>query len=256
MKTIAVFNQKGGVGKTTTALNLASAGYLRGATPLLLDLDPQGHLTAICGEANKSGQHLFQFYKENTALNKLVQPWPGVGSLIASNRELIKVDSIFGKGPTILNRLKLGLEQLSKSQPERTLTIVDCCPYIGVLALNAIFAADLVIIPVGSDYLSLQGALQVNKTLNALEPVVKRHISRCYLLTNFDKRRNMTFDIQQKISAEFSDEVCQTVIGTNVAIATSPSVKKSVFQYSASSQGARDYANLYTEISARLVAEK
>ena len=87
------------------------------------------------------------------------------------------------------------------------------------------FSAYLVIIPIISDYLSLQGAMHVNKTLNALQPVIKRSIPRSDLLTNFDKRRKMTFEIQQKISTEFADEVCKTVIGTNVAIAANPSLK-------------------------------
>ena len=98
------------------------------------------------------------------------------------------MDSIFGKGPTILNRLRSGLDQLDILRPGR-LSIIDCCPYIGVLALNAIFACELILIPVSTDYLSLQAADQITRTLSVLEPVLKRRVERRYLLTRFDRRR-------------------------------------------------------------------
>jgi chromosome partitioning protein len=125
-----------------------------------------------------------------------------VGRLIPAHAELIKVDSIFGKGPAILNRLNGGLQALEVSGGEST-TLIDCCPFLGVLSLNAIFAADRILVPVSSDYLSLRGALQIEHTLKALEPVLKRRIERRYLLTRFDRRRKMSFEIQQRLSAQF-----------------------------------------------------
>lgn len=248
---IAIFNQKGGVGKTTTALNLGAAMGRAGTPPLLLDLDPQGHLSSIHGhapmEANRS---LFAFYQDTRNLHELEVHWEGIGQLIPAHQQLIKVDSIFGKGPAILNKLRLGLEATEDSHPNRP-CIIDCCPYIGVLALNAIFACDRLIIPVSTDYLSLQAAEHITRTLQVLEPVIKRRVERRYLLTRFDRRRRMSDDVRRKLRERYGDDVLDTVISENVAVAESPSLNRDVFRHNASSPGAHDYQKLLTELIER-----
>ena len=248
---IAVFNQKGGVGKTTTVLNLAAASVRDGGQPLVLDLDPQCHLSVIHGSSRlDSARSLFGFYQGDCALDELAIPWQGIGRLIPSHQQLIKVDSIFGKGPAILNKLRLGLDSIDESVPGNAAqaTLIDCCPYVGVLALNAIFACDLLLIPVSTDYLSLQAAEQMTRTLEILEPVLKRRVQRRYLLTRYDRRRKMSQDIQDMLRGHYANEVCQTVIAENVSIAESPSKNRDVFSHAPASIGAKDYTALYDEL--------
>ncbi|WP_294255118.1 ParA family protein [Propionivibrio sp.] len=248
---ITVFNQKGGVGKTTTTLNLAAAACRNGGQPLLLDLDPQCHLTYIHGTIPRdSARSLFGFYQSLHALDELAIPWEGIGRLVPSHQQLIKVDSIFGKGPAVLNKLRLGLDAMDDSIPGNAAqnTLIDCCPYVGVLALNAIFACDLVLIPISTDYLSLLAAEQMTRTLAILEPVMKRRVERRYFLTRYDRRRKMSKDVQNKLLERYADEVCRTVISENVAIAESPSLNRDVFSHNASSVGAKDYTLLFEEL--------
>ncbi|PKO24876.1 MAG: ParA family protein [Betaproteobacteria bacterium HGW-Betaproteobacteria-8] len=248
MTRIAVFNQKGGVGKTTTVLNLAAAIHRHNKPSLVIDMDPQGHLSQIHPNPQTTAhQSLFSFYQDNKPLSSLAIEWDEIGKLICSQKELIKVDSIFGKGPAILNRLKQGLDVYEKDFG-KTSTLIDCCPYLGVLSLSAIFASDLVLIPIASDFLSLQGAQKVEHTLKALEPVLKKRVARRYLMTCYDRRRGMTFEVHEQAKDYFGEEVCKTVISENVAVAESPQYKQNVFQYNSSSSGAHDYETLLDEL--------
>ncbi|MEE9331519.1 MAG: ParA family protein [Methylophilaceae bacterium] len=248
MSRVAVFNQKGGVGKTTTALNLGAALNRSQAKTLLIDMDPQCHLTEVNEALNaSSGKSLFDFYQSNTPLSELIVAWENVSDIIPSHKQLIKVDSSYGRGPAILNKLNHGLTALEKEFNYDNI-VMDCCPYVGVLSLNAIFAADLVIIPISSDFLSLKSALKVEKSLAALETVLKKRVERRYVLTSFDQRRKMSFEVLKQANTLFGQDLCKTVINSNVALAESVYYQKDIFNYQPKSQGAEDYYTLTSEL--------
>jgi chromosome partitioning protein len=246
MAKIVVFNQKGGVGKTTTVVSLAALLARRGQSPLVIDLDPQAHLSEISGVVINDGRDsLYGFYQEARQLAELVHP--GVGwSVIPSHLDLAKVDTQFGKGPQVLNRLNAGIvrEKLNTDRP----ILMDACPVLGVLSLNGIFACDGVLVPISADYLAIKGALQVERTLRALERVLKKPPLRRYVITRFDMRRRMSWDIEQKLRQRFGAELCETRISENVSIAESPAHNCDVYTYAPESRGARDYTALLDEL--------
>ncbi len=275
---LAVFNQKGGVGKTTTVLNLAAAMARRQVRPVLVDLDAQAHLTSILSP--EPGVNLFAFYNEAKPLGTLTRPvelggplalgGDGAGEIIPSHSELLKVETLFGKGPNILNKLKDALdaayEETAKEAghahggsgaaggdpaavPGRPI-LIDCCPMLGVLSLSGIFAAERVLIPISTDFLALRGALALENTLRALEHVLKQRVPRRYLLTRFDGRRRMSHDIAAQLAERFGDELCQTRIMENVSVAESPLHNRDVFRHAPDSRGAKDYEALLEELLA------
>ncbi|MDX8400538.1 MAG: ParA family protein, partial [Gallionellaceae bacterium] len=246
----AIANQKGGVGKTTTALNLAASLQRSGRTAYGLDLDPQAHLSSISGIVASSGDDtILSLFQRNRPLRDLVQESSSHLKIIPSHSELSKVDALYGKGYNIVNRLNSSLQSESFGK-KGTPLIIDCCPMIGVLSLNAIFACNGVIIPISADHLSTKGAIQLEKSLNALEKVLKRRVPRRYLLTRFDGRRRMAWDVLRLVEEHFGEDVCRTRIAENVSLAESPALNMTVFDHAPNSRGAQDYDDLVVELLA------
>jgi chromosome partitioning protein len=247
MTVVAVFNQKGGVGKTTTCLNVTAALEIMQQFPLALDMDPQAHLTLSCGiKSVPPGSGLVEFFKNKTPLHSLLRETSRGWQIIPASLELTKIDALFGSDAKAATLLKLGLrEELALSGAP---ILIDCCPMLGVLTLNALLACDRVLIPVSADFLSLQGVYRLDSALNVLEKKLQRTLERRIVVTRFDSRRKLSYDIYDKLKERYGALVCNTRIGENVALATSPMHNVDVFSFASNSPGAADYMALTREL--------
>jgi len=245
--TIAVFNQKGGVGKTTTALNVLAGIAQRGRRPLGVDFDPQAHLSHIFGvQPRLAEDSIYSFFVRQRPLADLAVVSPSGVIVCPAHIELSKLDSVLGKGVNVVTRLRTALRGSERMDGP---VVIDCCPLLNVLSLNAVFACDLLLVPVSADFLALRGAKAVDKALDALEPVFKRRLPRRYVLTRYDARRRMSGEIAERMAAAFRpDEICATRIRESVKLAESPSMSLDVFRHAPGSHGARDYGALIDEL--------
>jgi chromosome partitioning protein len=244
---VAIFNQKGGVGKTTTALNLLAALARVGRRGTGIDLDPQAHLSRVLDVLPRSAEDtLYGFFLHQRPLMEIAQITRSGVALVPAHLELAKLDSLLGKGVNVVTRLRQALRA-----PDTLFhpIVIDCCPLLNALSLNAVFAADLLVIPVSADYLSFESAKQVERALNALEPVFHKRLARRYVLTRYDGRRKMSGIVAEKLGGAFRpDEICVTRIRENVKLAESPALGMDIFRAAPDSRGAQDYAALADEL--------
>lgn len=247
MAVVAIFNQKGGVGKTTTTFNIAACLAAEQRPPFLLDTDPQAHLTVAFGIRNVPGDRsLYSFFQNGKSLESLVMQQPSGIRLVPSSPELSKIDALFGNDPSIAKRLKEGIDKGMGNT--RSNVLIDCCPMLGVLTLNSLLAADRVLMPVSADYLSLESIHKLKLALDVLESRLGRKFKRRVVVTRFDGRRKLSHEILRRLNEAFGEQVCRTVIKENVHLAESPMHGKDVLAFAPWSQGAADYRALTEEL--------
>ncbi|MEW5769232.1 MAG: ParA family protein [Pseudomonadota bacterium] len=247
MAVIAVFNQKGGVGKTTTCLNVAASLALLERRPTVIDLDPQAHVSLALGVRHlPSNATMAAFFREQVPLERLARRLPNGMRLLPGHADLSKVDALLGSTPGVAGTLKKGLA--AEMAPEGVPILVDCAPSLGVLSLNAMFAADRVLIPVTADFLAIQGLNRLDLALNVLEGPLKRRIERRVLLTRFDEDKPQCREALASLKARYGELLCETRICDDPALSESPAHGMDIFAYAADSPGAHDYRLLTMEL--------
>ncbi|OFZ95041.1 MAG: ATPase [Betaproteobacteria bacterium RBG_19FT_COMBO_58_11] len=215
--------------------------------PIAIDLDPQAHLTLTLGVSPVTGEtSISAFFRDDIPLPALLRELATGVRVIPAHMELAKVEALQSRSATAARKLKAGLEE-SLGQ-EGAPILIDCCPTLGVLSLNALLAADRVLVPVSADFLSMQSVNKLDLALKALEGPLNRKFEKRIVLTRFDGRRKLSFEIYDKLKERYGEQLCETRIVENVALAASPSQAKDVFAYAPSSPGARDYAALTLEL--------
>ncbi len=240
--TLSVANQKGGVGKTTTATNLAHALGLAGASVLVVDIDPQANATSGMGVAALPASPAFSH--GNAPLPIAQTSWTNVACLPAG-RDLERL-AAQGQLPSALLRTALG----RPSNPTFDVTLVDCPPSLGPLTRNALAASDGVLIPIQCEYYPLEGLVQL---IGAVRQQAERTPLRIagVLLTMYDPQAALSREVEAEVRGRLDDPVFDTTIPRDIALAEAPSHCLSVIDYAPRSPGARAYLELALEITAR-----
>ena len=257
MKRIAVINQKGGVGKTTTTVNLGAALAQRGFRVLLLDMDPQANLTVhVDKRPDLESNTLTSLLIEDTPLQDLVQPTtqPNL-AVVPSDTSLAGVEQVLANRIGRETILREALEVFPAAK-DFDFVLFDCPPSLGVLSANALVAADHVVIPMQAEYLSLQGMAKLREVIQLVQKRLNPGLKvACVLPCMLDARTNLSTEVLREIEAHFGDLLARSRIRNNVKLAEAPSFGRTIFEHAPDSNGARDYAAFATEFLAMIGVE-
>jgi chromosome partitioning protein len=248
MRIIAIVNQKGGVGKTTTTINLGAALIREGRKVLIIDLDPQANLSYSLGfRSNETTKTMYDVLKGTAELSKCIVKHNASGldfvpadiDMTASELEL---SSQAGRELILTEELK----QLAGAYDY---VLIDCAPSLGILTLNALVAAKEVLIPLQTQYLAMQGMSKLIETLDLIKRRLNPDINVTGIVgTMYDSRKNLPGEVVEAVRQTFGDKLFTTLIRDNVSLAEAPSYSQDIFSYKPTSNGADDYAALAKEL--------
>lgn len=248
MRIFAVANQKGGVGKTTTCVNLTAALKSRGSRVLLVDLDPQGNSTSGIGADKLSGNTIYDVISGSVPARDAVRR-TDYGDLIASNKELAGAEiELVG----VSDRETIIRRALDPLRSDYDYIIIDCPPSLGLITLGALCAADGVIVPVQCEYFALEGLSDLIYTLRMVRSRLNKTLDLDgILLTMYDSRTNLSAQVAEEVKRHFPGKMFGAVIPRNVRLSEAPSFGRPIFDYDRSSRGAEAYLRLADEITRR-----
>ncbi len=245
-RTIAVANQKGGVGKTTTSVNLAASLALSGCRVLLIDLDPQGNATMGSGvDKSAVARSIYDWLIDGVALGDVAERCQGGYTLVPANTDLTAAEVELMN----MERREYRLKERLADVTDLDYVIIDCPPSLNILTLNALIAASSVLIPMQCEYYALEGLSALLETVDGVRDAANPDLAIEGLLrTMYDPRNSLTRDVSRQLIQFFGDQVFRTVIPRNVRLAEAPSHGLPAILYDRQSRGAVAYMALAGEI--------
>ena len=251
-KIISVINQKGGVGKTTTVINLAAGLSMKGKKILVIDLDPQGNATTGLGLSNatSSDQTIYNVLNGNKKISEVIQSTSFENlDLISSNVDLSGLEVETAGDSRRVFKLKDELTPiLNNSEPAYDYVIIDCTPSLSLLTIMALVASDALVVPLQTEFFALEGLTQLMKTIERIKSNLNPDLDiRGILLTMYDKRNKLSGEVETEARNYFKDKVYSTAVPRNVRLSEAPSHGVPVLIYDKSCPGSRAYFSFTEE---------